>query len=237
VFKRAFILLTLVCCGSAVKAQAPNFNVQSFHLISSLGSKCLGIEGGSRNPGSRAILWDCLAQPDQQFAFTPAGEIRTFAGSNLCLEVKGGLMHQMDQIDSWPCNGGGNQKWRFTNGQLLASNGMCLDLRGGAARFYLGNQDAILFPCNGQANQHFVAGVLMARGRSTTTINPGVQTAIRPLIPNPTIFIGHNGSAIVAAGAGNIVAAGAGNVVAAGAGNIVAAGAGNVIVPAATSAR
>ena len=211
------------------QAGGQRVSVRSFHLISSMGSKCLGIEGGNRNPGARAILWNCLEQPDQLFVFTDNHEIRTFDGSNLCLESKGGGMRQMDQIDSWPCNGGANQKWRFSNGQLMSMNQMCVDLRGGDSRFYFGNQDAILYPCNGQNNQHFVAGVTVPRGSAYNSMNPGVKTPIAPHLSDPNIFISHNGSAIVASGGGNIVASGGGNIVASGGGNIVASGGGNIV--------
>jgi hypothetical protein len=204
--------------------------VSNFHLVSAMGSKCLGVEGGNTAPGSRIILWNCLVQPDQNFVFTQAGEIRTFAGSNMCVEDKGGLLRSMDGVDSWPCNGGQNQKWRFYNGQLLSVNGMCIDLRGGTQNWYIGNQDAILYQCNGQVNQHFVASVFVGNGTAFNSIQPGVQTSITAHSSNPTMLVGPSGGTLVASGAGNLVASGAGNLVASGAGNLVASGAGNIVV-------
>jgi endo-1,4-beta-xylanase len=227
--------------------------ISSFHIISAMGAKCLDVEGNNTAAGARIIAYNCQTsnfgpgsqfQVNQEFAFTPAGEIRTFVGGTvtMCMEDKGGLLRSMDSVDSWPCNGQQNQKWRFINGQIISVNGLCLNLRGGTQAWYIGNQDAILYACDAEPDEHFFAGVFAANGSAFNSIQPGNQATFTAHSPLPSLFVGHNGSAIVASGAGNIVSTNGSNIVASGAGNIVASGAGNIVVaggqlvPVATSA-
>ena len=222
---KSVLALAFVLAAPPMFAQQFRVTSPTVHIISAMGAKCLDIEGGNFSPGTRVILWDCgVGKQNQEFAFLPNGQIR--AGfSNMCLDDKGGMYRPMDQIVLWPC-ASSSSRWRFINGQLLSPNNMCVDLRGGQQRWYLGNQDAILYPCNGQANQHYVAGMEIRRGNAGG-FNPGQIGQIVPRTASSTLSFGASG--VIAAGGGNVIAAGAGNIVASGAGNIVASGAGNIV--------
>jgi hypothetical protein len=204
--------------------QPTTLRIGSIHLVSGLGAKCLGVEGGNMSPKTRLILWNCLNQADQLFKFMPNGQIQAFSGNgNLCVDDNTGMGRDGDQIQTFPCSQSGS-KWRMVGHQLVSQNNKCIDLRGGAHPMYVGNQDAILYTCNGQAQQQFYPGVsTMGSGG----MSPGTMS---PIQPGPfTLMISQDGSGVIAQGAGNVIAQGAGNVIAQGAGNVIAAGAGNVI--------
>jgi hypothetical protein len=211
--------------------QNAQMNVPAFHLISRMGSRCLGVPNGNRAQGTQLIQWDCLAQDDQMFKFLDNGQIAAFGGNGgLCLDDKGGMYKAGDPIVIWPC-ASSTSRWVFSNGRITPNTNpnMCIDLFGGwGGRYLMPNQTAQLWNCNGGDNQSWVAAVLMPKGNSVNPIPPATQTTITDHGVHGNI-LGHNGSAVITISAGNIVAAGAGNIVAAGAGNIVAAGAGNIV--------
>ena len=56
-------------------------------------------------------------------------------------------------IEWWTCNGGANQQWEATNGELVnPASGKCLD--DPASNTTNGTQ-LILYTCNGGSNQHW----------------------------------------------------------------------------------
>jgi hypothetical protein len=215
-------------------APLPTVTVRSFSLISAMGSRCLAVREGKTQPGTHLIVWPCLGTAEQNFSFMDDGTIRLFGGGNYCLDLAEGLKSGAHpEVNT--CNGGQTQKWRYTNGNLVAANGLCLDFWGGSLmNGPSGFIDAQISGCNNGANQRFVAGITLPYGKSVNTIPPDRQASITPHgIPS---IISHNGSAviaisagIVASGGGNIVASGGGNIVASGGGNIVASGGGNIV--------
>lgn len=230
-----YVLLAATLLLTSGKLKAQSVNVTATHIVSALGAKCLDVENGSLNAGSRIVLWDCgVGKPNQLFQLLQNGQIRV-ANTALCIDEHGGLQQSMDQIALWPC-AQSSSRWRLTNGQFLSPNGrMCIDLRGGSQRWYMGNQDAILYQCNGQANQHFVLGMVLPPSRGTTGYAPGTLANIVPRSGSPTVRV--TASGIVAQGGGNLVNTNGSNIVAQGGGNIVAQGGGNVIVPIANNAQ
>ncbi len=222
-----------------VPAKPVAATVNSFVLISGLGSRCLAVPSDNHTAGTRLIIWDCRETEEQRFTFMPDGTIRPFgATTNNCVDIEGGNVVAGAHPIIWACNGQPNQKFHFTNGRITTVNGLCLDMWGGwISALLAGSVNAQISVCNGGDNQRFVAAVVLPYGNSISPINPGLQHTITgPLTTtvigvNGSAIVNTNGSNIVAQGAGNIVAQGAGNIVAQGAGNIVAQGAGNVIVP------
>ncbi|KAK1548184.1 hypothetical protein Q3G72_003436 [Acer saccharum] len=72
------------------------------------------------------------------------------AKNDLCLDVVDGALQNGAQVQLWQCTGGNrNQVWTLGNGQIKASNGLCLDLTGGG-----GNGTKMqLWSCSGGPNQ------------------------------------------------------------------------------------
>src|SRR4051812_47446911 len=79
-------------------------------LVSSASQRCLDIAGGSQQPGTPAIIFDCHGGINQKWELTAAGELRTFDGAR-CLDVKGASTQPQAIVQSYTCNGGANQKW------------------------------------------------------------------------------------------------------------------------------
>jgi len=52
----------------------------------------------------------------------------------------------------WDCNGGANQQWTLSSGQIVGPGGKCLDVSGGVSA---NNTPIILFDCHGSANQQW----------------------------------------------------------------------------------
>ncbi len=119
---------------------------RNVNLISSLGDKCLDVEGEGRSNGTRIIGYTCNGRYNQEFWFHQDGRI---THGNKCLVVQNGQGREGDQIVLWDCNGGDNEKWQMSDGRLIGQKGLCLDLQGGlggsVARFITRtNQPAIL---------------------------------------------------------------------------------------------
>lgn len=221
------IAVSLVFFAATLGLGAQHAAAQNVTLVSQMGAKCLDVEGGHSARGTRIIGYACNGQANQQFHFNANGTI-TQAG--MCVDAAGGLGRDGDQIELWDCNGGANQKWRLANGQLIGMNNKCIDLKG-ASGWWFGNQPAILYSCNGQENQHWYKGVVVAsnRVRGITPVQAGALKHLNPVNASASVIAAGGGN-VIAAGGGNVIAPGGGNVIAAGGGNVIAAGGGNMIV-------
>jgi hypothetical protein len=93
---------------------------------------CLDVLGGSREPGTPLVIYDCHGGENQRFTYPPAsgtGEVRAYGGA-MCLDAYTGLGQDGDRIVVWPCHGGANQQWMCTlGGELRGVNGKCIDVR------------------------------------------------------------------------------------------------------------
>lgn len=196
-------------------------------IVNAMGAKCLDAEGGRSARGVRLVGYPCSGNSNELYQFNANG---TITQNGLCVDAYSGLGRDGDQIQLWNCDGGPNQRWRLVNGELVGMNNRCIDLKGGQA-WWFGNQPAILWDCNGQVNQHWFRGVVVASNRVTggVPVKPGALVQLRPV--NAAQLVGQGAGNVITAGAGNVITAGAGNVITAGAGNVITAGAGNVIVP------
>jgi hypothetical protein len=101
----------------------------SGHITSALNTaKCLDDMNNATANGTRMRIWDCSSLPTTWTVNTD-GTI-TFGGK--CMEVKGNATANGSEVDLWDCNGGANQKWTQSNGNLVGvQSGRCLDLPGG----------------------------------------------------------------------------------------------------------
>lgn len=82
-----------------------------------------------------------------------AGPLRPMHAPELCLDVKGGTRQPAGApLIVFPCHGGRNQSFYFSDDGTIQAEGRCLDIAGGAAR---PGDRVILWPCHGRSNQRW----------------------------------------------------------------------------------
>lgn len=74
------------------------------------GNKCLDAYGQGTVNGTRAVIWDCNGQVNQQWNVNANGTI-TGVQSGLCLDASGYGTANGTLIHLWSCHGGTNQRW------------------------------------------------------------------------------------------------------------------------------
>ncbi|MGS2646921.1 RICIN domain-containing protein, partial [Streptosporangium sp. G12] len=112
--------------------------------------RCVDVPNSSTTDGTQVQLWDCHTNPNQQWTYTSAQELRVYG--NKCLDAAGTANGVKAQI--YACHGGNNQKWRLnTNGTITGvQSGLCLDAAGnGTANGTLTQ----LYTCHGGNNQRW----------------------------------------------------------------------------------
>ncbi|WP_055524948.1 ricin-type beta-trefoil lectin domain protein [Streptomyces graminilatus] len=119
-------------------------------IIGAASGRCVDVPGQSHTAGTQVALWDCNGGANQQWADTPAGELRVYGST--CLDAAGGGTGPGTKVDIWDCNGGANQKWTtHADGTITGvQSGLCLDATGsGTANGTL----LRLWTCTGAGNQ------------------------------------------------------------------------------------
>ncbi|MFF2571937.1 ricin-type beta-trefoil lectin domain protein [Streptomyces sp. NPDC058084] len=113
---------------------------------------CLDVPGGSREPGTKMIIWYCNGKENQQWTYTAEKELRVYG--NMCLDVDHGGTAGGTPLILWPCNGGTNQKWNINAGGSITAqdSGLALDV-GGA--YTAAGSDVGLWYGNGATNQQW----------------------------------------------------------------------------------
>jgi hypothetical protein len=96
----------------------------------------------------------------------PGAQIKGVA-SGRCLDVPGFSTADGTQLDLWDCNGGGNQSWNHTAGQLTIYGNKCLQIAGTGGA-------AVIGPCTGAATEHWTVN---ADGTITSVANSGLCLA------------------------------------------------------------
>ena len=81
-----------------------------FKIRSRFNEKCLDVNGGSSNQGTRAIVWDCHDGLHQQWYVDGLGRLKNRL-SNRCLEISGSQETNGAAIQIGDCHGGKNQQW------------------------------------------------------------------------------------------------------------------------------
>jgi hypothetical protein len=119
---------------------------------------CLGVQDGTVNRQVHAVAgylligWPCdPTLQDQKFSIPSAGQIILFNGltnligqDSLCMDDKGGALHEGDPIVAWPCRQS-SSAWTMTAVGQISQRGMCVELRG---VINLGLRDAFLTRCD-----------------------------------------------------------------------------------------
>ncbi|HYU66979.1 MAG TPA: peroxidase family protein, partial [Jatrophihabitantaceae bacterium] len=116
--------------------------------------RCLDVQGGRPDNGSRAQLSDCDAERESQgWQQADRGAIRVF--EDKCLDVLNHRTASGSPVAIWDCNGGANQRWKFFgDGTIVgAESGKCLAPVGRAT--VRGTRMEIQ-PCNGDPSQRWI---------------------------------------------------------------------------------
>ena len=68
-----------------------------------------------------------------------------------CMDITGANYSNGTKIEWWTCNGGANQQWQASNGELVnPASGKCLDDPGSSTTL---DTQLQLYTCNGGSNQ------------------------------------------------------------------------------------
>ena len=100
----------------------------------------------------------------------------------LCLDMRGREVSQGTEAIVYSCNGGRNQRFRWTRNGELQVGGMCLDVANGSN--YNGAR-LIAWPCNGGRNQRwYVSGstIRSAQNGRCVDIFQGVARPEQPVV-------------------------------------------------------
>ncbi|MFD6529712.1 glycoside hydrolase family 27 protein [Streptomyces sp. NPDC060184] len=129
-------------------------------LIGASSQRCLDVEGGGTEPGTKVEIWDCHGGANQAVTLTAAGELRLYGGS-ACVDADDNRTAPGTAVQLWTCNGGANQQWKLNpDGTVTGSqSGLCLDVTGGDKPAGNLNGTALeLWTCNGGANLQWSLG-------------------------------------------------------------------------------
>lgn len=107
---------------------------------------------GSVASGSSAVLNTASSAANQSWLFKQDKSVQ-LNGSNLCLEAVGHTGVNGTTVDVYNCNGGANQQWVLSGGQLKnVESNRCLDVYGNNTA---DNTRLIIWDCQSAANQQW----------------------------------------------------------------------------------
>lgn len=120
-------------------------------LIGVQSGRCLDVSQNSQTSGQGLNIYDCHAQANQRFLFTPEGELRVFDGA-WCVQPATASAGGRAVISA--CTGAANQRWvRNSNGTVVhTATSLCLDVSGQATA---NSSPVAVWTCNGQTNQQW----------------------------------------------------------------------------------
>jgi len=120
-------------------------------LIGVQSGRCLDVAQNSQTSGQGLNIYDCHAQANQRFLFTPEGELRVFDGA-WCVQPATASAGGRAVISA--CTGAANQRWvRNANGTVVhTATSLCLDVSGQATA---NSSPVAVWNCNGQTNQQW----------------------------------------------------------------------------------
>jgi len=116
------------------------------------GSDCVDLANASAIAGTHVQLFSCNGvRAAQSWQLGPDGTVRIGGG---CLDITGATNHNDGApIEWWFCNGGANQVWRASNGELVnPASGKCLTDPGSSTA---NGTQLVLLTCSGGANQRW----------------------------------------------------------------------------------
>lgn len=119
-------------------------------------------------------------RPDWNYGGGRDGSLRGQGG--LCLDMRGREVSQGTEAIVYSCNGGRNQRFRWTRNGELQVGGMCLDVANGSN---FNGARLIAWPCNGGRNQRwYVSGstIRSAQNGRCVDIFQGVARPEQPVV-------------------------------------------------------
>lgn len=150
------LFVTAVACGekpesdSELSTQAAAVTAGT-RLIGVQSGRCLDVSQNSQTSGQGLNIYDCHAQANQRFLFTPEGDLRVFDGA-WCVQPATASAGGRAVISA--CTGAANQRWvRNSNGTVVhTATSLCLDVSGQATA---NSSPVVVWNCNGQTNQQW----------------------------------------------------------------------------------
>lgn len=106
-------------------------------------------------------------EPQNDLPAAPPGEPLRGAASNRCLDVPGGSTTDGTALDLWDCNGGGNQSWNASDGQVTVYASKCLTVSDGLKA----GSAVEISACAGLPEQKWTVG---SDGTVASTTDPGL---------------------------------------------------------------
>ena len=96
--------------------QNPNYpRGYTFQIKNPNSSRCAAIRGGSAQPGTNLILWDCIGSYDQIWIARTKPGIGWFTifdtGTRQCLDLADTIAGA--PLMQWACDRGTSQRWAF----------------------------------------------------------------------------------------------------------------------------
>ncbi|NVJ20757.1 PQQ-dependent sugar dehydrogenase [Myxococcus sp. AM011] len=152
----ALLFVTAAACGekagsdSELSTQTAAVTAGT-RLIGVQSGRCLDVSQNSQTSGQGLNIYDCHAQANQRFLFTPEGELRVFDGA-WCVQPATASAGGRAVISA--CTGAANQRWvRNSNGTVVhTATSLCLDVSGQATA---NSSPVAVWNCNGQTNQQW----------------------------------------------------------------------------------
>jgi len=124
-------------------------------------------------PGNLSYLWavSCNPSDPQEAPWSYDSNTKAVKSPNgLCLDAT-----SPSELTARPCNGGSTQQFGYSNNNLLASNGQCVDV------YDFSGPVVQLYSCNGGCNQKFV---FASDKTLDDTCSPKLCLAVRPDAPS-----------------------------------------------------
>ncbi|RKE17258.1 PHB depolymerase family esterase [Streptomyces sp. TLI_171] len=99
------------CNGAAAQTWT---RTSSNQLTVTVGGSTLCLDANAKGTanGTKAIVWPCNGQPNQQWQLNPNGTV-TGVASGLCLDVAGLGTADGTPVQLWSCSGATNQQWKL----------------------------------------------------------------------------------------------------------------------------
>ena len=113
-------------------------NWKSTTITARHSSRCVDVDGWSRDNGAKVQQWDCHNGNNQQWRLQKTGNYYLIISLNSgkCLDVDGWSRDNGAKVQQWDCHGGENQQWSLKKVgsyyKIVSRNsGKCLDVNGG----------------------------------------------------------------------------------------------------------
>jgi hypothetical protein len=169
-------LVAASCSPIGEQSEAQSAKLASGSTIRGVAGKCLDVDGGRPDDGTKVQLWDCNGTAAQGWSIDGGTIVAT---SGKCLDVKWGDSRSGAVVQLWTCNGTDAQRWNVQGDTIVGLAGKCLDVQWGSSK---SGTPVQLWDCNGTAAQRWeVTGGGVAGGPAPPAPGPVVTDPGAPL--------------------------------------------------------